>query len=65
MERLTHATRQRCSQAVWQSAKVAKGRGDRAEVVNAVHFASVYHKKWLWDGVRGEDNRVQIASERT
>ena len=36
-----------------------------AEVTLAVHYASVYHKKWLWDGVRGEDNRVQIASERT
>ena len=36
-----------------------------AEVTNAVHFASVYHKKWLWDGVRGEDNRVQIAPERS
>ena len=36
-----------------------------AEVTNAVHFASVYHKEWLWDGVRGEDNRVQIALERT
>ena len=22
-----------------------------AEVGNAVHFASVYHKEWLWDGV--------------
>ena len=36
-----------------------------AEVSNAVHFASVYHKEWLWDGVRGEDYRIQIAPERT
>ena len=35
-----------------------------AEVTRAVHYASVYHKKWLWDGVRGEDNRVRIAPER-
>src|SRR4029077_5982578 len=25
-----------------------------AEAGNAVHFTSVYHKRWLWDGVKGE-----------
>ena len=46
-----------CDHLPWKEAS--------AEVGNAVHFASVYHKEWLWDGVRGEDNRVQIAPERS
>ena len=49
-------------QAVWPGLTWKEAS---AEVVNAVHFASVYHKEWLWDGVRGEDNRVQIAPDRT
>jgi len=49
-------------QAVWPGLTWKEAS---AEVGNAVHFASVYHKEWLWHGVRGEDCRVQIALERT
>ena len=37
-----------------------------AEVTNAVHFASVYHKKWVWGGVRGRTtgSRSRLVRER-
>jgi hypothetical protein len=60
-ENEAHCAAVEALQAVWP----LPWKEASAEATFSEHYTSVYHKKWLWDGVRGEDNSVQIAPERT